>query len=163
MLDALRRRLGHVLIVRSRATYHQKSRSIVLPRFVRKFFYQYPRAPFYGALGAFVLVWLSPYYHFWYAAWTLDREDYLEYRRHYNAVVLNRARHGEEIYIPFFNEDKSRETFEYFRQRTAARRAGRQLAPLNPPDQKSEKELSAYPQPIGISELEKPKEAAESS
>ena len=61
----------------------------------RKFFYQHPRTPYYIALGILTLALFSPHLHFVHARWILDTQDFLEYRKHYNHVVLMRARNGE--------------------------------------------------------------------
>ncbi|KAI6217187.1 hypothetical protein M3Y95_01232600 [Aphelenchoides besseyi] len=151
-MDLLKQRLNQIVVFRSRATYHQKRQGIRLPRFVRKFIYKYPRSPWYVFFGSAFLVILSPYCHFLYAAYVLDIEDYKEYRRHYNSTVLNRARYGEDLYIPFFKRDKSRDTFEYFRQRTEDRRAGKELEALAPPDNQSEEDLARYPKLVLLPE-----------
>ncbi|KAI6181926.1 hypothetical protein M3Y98_00882000 [Aphelenchoides besseyi] len=150
-MNLLKRGLNQIVIIRSRATYHQQPKVLRYNQ-LRKFLYQYPRSPYAFIIGSAILIVLSPFYHFFYAAWVLDLEDYKEYRRHYNSIVLNRARHGEGMYIPFFMPDKSRDTFEYFRKRTEDRRAGKELGALAPPDNQSEEELSRYPKLVLLPE-----------
>uniref|UniRef100_A0A1I7SUC5 Uncharacterized protein n=1 Tax=Bursaphelenchus xylophilus TaxID=6326 RepID=A0A1I7SUC5_BURXY len=90
---------------------------------LRKFVYQYPMSPVYTTLGILGLVFTWPIFTGFYAYLILDREDYIDFKAQHDAITLDRARYGSNLYIPFFASNKSMDTFEFYKRRTEQRRA----------------------------------------
>ena len=51
---------------------------------------------------------------------------------------------GDSLYIPFYSTDTARESFGFYRQKTADRRANRELSAANP-SKLMEKDLAKLP------------------
>ncbi|TKR64307.1 hypothetical protein L596_024866 [Steinernema carpocapsae] len=95
--------------VRHRVSYYQPSNNKWPPRFIRRFFLRYPKAHLYATVGVCVMAMFYPVIPWFYSYLTMSRDDFVKYRDHYNSVVRERQRSGNDLYLPFINSNRATE------------------------------------------------------
>uniref|UniRef100_A0A915BIC6 Isoprenylcysteine carboxylmethyltransferase family protein n=1 Tax=Parascaris univalens TaxID=6257 RepID=A0A915BIC6_PARUN len=106
-----------IISKRTRATYYQPSRKWP-PRFIRRFMLRYPQGHLYVVLGICSTGMVFPAGIWMYKALTMDKEELIDYRNRYNAIVQDRQKYGRQLAFPFFFASKSNvEQSEADRQR----------------------------------------------
>ncbi|KHN83684.1 putative rotein [Toxocara canis] len=111
-------RPANIQSTRSRATYYQPSRRWP-PRFIRRFMLRYPQGHLYIALGICSTGMVFPVAIWMYKALTMDKNEFIEYRNQYNAVVHDRQKYGRQLAFPFFFPSKPSVEKERAEQRSS--------------------------------------------
>uniref|UniRef100_A0A0N5AD06 Uncharacterized protein n=1 Tax=Syphacia muris TaxID=451379 RepID=A0A0N5AD06_9BILA len=71
--------------------------------FARRFFYIHPKFPLYFVLGSLTVAVISPVFLWAYKFSTLTKEQFEEYRKHYNSEVYIRQKYGKGLWFPLMS------------------------------------------------------------
>ncbi|KAK5977380.1 hypothetical protein GCK32_014551 [Trichostrongylus colubriformis] len=99
LLSAL---IPSVALQRNRATYYKTKKGFV-PTFVRRFFLRHPQSPFWIVLGLLCTATLGPSLIPVYYFITLSPEEFKRYSIERKALVMERAKYGKSLWIPFYS------------------------------------------------------------